>query len=292
MKCTQIPLLILILAAGSVAATEPFDLPGPNWQREVAFLATEQGGSREILYRLYGLARAGHGDALLREIIAIDNDTALPEPARDWILYELAAALGDFDPHQPGRQALEYLRDRPPLVRVPHEENPGLGVPLYNVRAAAAGSLAVWARLESPTDTDVEARAVNPMRDTESFLDFISVASGPEIAGHIRRAGKVFDPSELEAIVLAVPRLADTATASLVIAELSPSLLFYPAVTNLMFDLLDHPGLGSSAALVLARSGNERVLWRLSDVAARGNNIAAQRASLAIGMFVGTGQEP
>ena len=29
MKCTQIPLLILILAAGSVAATEPFDLPGP-----------------------------------------------------------------------------------------------------------------------------------------------------------------------------------------------------------------------------------------------------------------------
>jgi hypothetical protein len=292
MKCTHIPLAILIFVAGSAAAAEPLEMPGPNWQRAEALLAGEQPGSREILSSLYGLARAGQGDALLREIIAIENAAALPEPARDRILFELATALGDFDPFLSGRQALDYLRERPPLARVPHEENPGLGVPLYNVRAAAAGSLAAWARLESPTHAGAAARAAEPLRDSESFLGFISAASGPEIAGHIRWAVEVFDPSELESIVLAVPRMADTATASLLIAELSPRLVFHPAVTDLMFDLLDHPGLGSSAALALARSGDESVLRRLSDVAATGNGIAARRAALAIGMSVGTGREP
>lgn len=275
--------------SGKMAA-DSSDLPQPNWSRDSAVLITEHADTQEILASLYRLAREGQGGALLQEVIALDRDTTLPEPVRDRIIFELAVSLGDFEPGSLGPETLEYLKSRKSLARVPHEENPAMGVPLYNVRAAAAGSLAAWARIEQSNGDRAKAETTAPLRDANSFLGFIAAAKDPAIARHVRTVAGALYPAELEAIVLAAPHMADSTKAAIIIGELAPQLLDHPSVSELMFELLDHTELGAGAALVLGNSGDDTVLARLADTAARDKGLAARRASLAIDRFLAAEQ--
>jgi hypothetical protein len=280
-------LISLVLSASAMAA-ESDRLPRPNWSRDSAVLVAEQPGDRETLAHLYGLAREGQGEALLQATIAIDEDQARPEPARDRILFELATALGDFEAGIVGPKILEYLRDRTVLARVPHEEHPDMGVPLYNVRAAAAGALAKWSRDEFHATAPAK---IEPFTDPDIFVSGLSTADAAEAARMIRAAADTLSPGELEFILLAAPAMDDPATAAVMIAELSPRLHGHPAVSDLMFELLDDRDLGASAAMVLGRSTDETVLHRLSEMASE-DGPGAQRASLAIALFLAGEQQP
>lgn len=286
MKSLLILSLFSACLSASLAAAERDALPRPNWSRDTAALASEQPGTRDTLARLYALVRAGRGDALLQAVIAIDGDRSRPEPERDRILFELAAALGDFEPGAIGPETLEYLRDRPTRTRVPHEERPGMGVPMYNVRAAAAGSLAAWKRRDASPGRRPDHAATAQYLDAESFLEFISSPRRTGMADHVRTAGDRLDPAELEAVVLAAPGLADAATASLLIGELAPRVIDRPAVTEALFALLGHAELGAGAALVLGGSGDEAVLLQLAEQADSDDGLAARRASLAIDRYL------
>ena len=287
--------LILIscvaLSAGSVAA-EPEALPRPNWAPDRAIEASLQADTRDTLAHLYGLAREGRGDVLLQSVLAIDSDADRPEPERDRILFELAAALVDFEPDRVGRETLEYLRDRPVRVRVPHEENPAVGVPLFNVRSAAAGTLAEWTRLQKHAHDRVEDSIDGRFTNAESFLGFLAAGGGPAIAQQARQAEAILDAGELEVILLAAPGLADRAAASVLIGELGPGLVDRPAVTDLMFGLLGNRELGAGAALVLGRSGDPAVLSRLADLAAADRGLTTRRASLAIDIYLASEHSP
>jgi hypothetical protein len=275
-------LTTLLLAWSSIAIGE--NLPGPNWNPLGAFAAAETPEARDTLRSLYQLARDGQGQALLEQVEAIAQDTQRPDPERDYVLHSLAVSLGDLQPGLVDPEVLEYLARTRSRVRIPHEENPGMGVPLYNIRAAAAGSLAAWTRLqqEQPPST---AR----YSDAESFMKSLKDVPGPDLAAYVREAGSVFDPAEREAVVLAAPDFDNAAAASVVIAELAPALLGRPAVDDTLFALLDHPELGASAALILGRSGDAAILDRLADSAGGKNSLASRRASLAIDIFLSEG---
>jgi len=277
------PLLLLsaVLLTGNVAAADA--MPTPNWDRTTPVAASKTGESRQPRQVLFSLAREGRSQELLSQVRSIAESGDLSGPERDRVLFELAAALGDFEPGAIDPEILEYLGETRSLARVPHEEHAGVGVPLYNIRSAAAGSLAEWARIESRKRATLETAGYP---DVDAFVRSLSQESSTGLAARIRGARDWYDPAEREFIVLSAPGMAHAPAASVVLAELAPGLVDRPAVSDLLFDLLEHRELGSTAALLLGRSGDEAVLDRLAERAGDGDGLASRRASLAIDVFL------
>jgi hypothetical protein len=221
------------------------------------------------------------------QVQAIAGDTNMPDPTRDQILHNLALALGEFEPGVIGPEVLEYLAETKSRTLVPNEEHPEMGVPLFNIRAAATGSLAEWARVENRKHFEEAEIYLDP----DTFVLSLSDDAGAGIAGRIKAARFQFDPGEIESIVLATPRMADAGTASLVLAELAPEIISRPDATDLLFELLSHRELGATAALVLARNGDEAVLLRLAELAAGDAGLASKRAGLALDAVIATGSD-
>lgn len=274
-----------LLAATPASAAE-HTLPKPNWNRHAAIEASSLAETRTSLESLYELARAGRSEELMHAVRAIELDRGWTDPAREKVLHALATALGDFEPGVIGPQVLEYLAERRSRTLVPHEEHAEMGIPLFNIRAAATGSLAEWARYDQrlQAETALQKAGAQPP-EPENFVRSIAAGSDAGTAARIRAARDMYDPAELEFIVASAPAMHDMATASLLLAELAPGILDRPETTDLLFSLLEHRALGATAALVLAGSGNPLVFERLALLAASGEGLAAKRAVLAIGAF-------
>lgn len=276
-------LIASILLAANTAAAADNALPQANWNRHAAIEASSLAETRTSLETLFELAREGHSEELMHAVRSIEEDAGWTDPAREKVLHNLALALGDFDPGTIGPEVLQFLVERRSRTLVPHEEYPEMGVPLFNIRAAASGSLAEWERHDNRLQVEKTARKTAvPFPDADDFVRSISVGGGAGTAALVRSARGVFDPAELEFIVATAPTLNDMATASLVLAELSPGILDRPDTIDLLFGLLEHRELGATAALVLSNSRNEAVFERLAALASSGESLAAKRAILAL----------
>lgn len=283
MKSWATVLIAGFLLAATAAAAADRVLPKPNWNRHAAIEASSLAETRSSLETLFELAREGRSEELMHAVHAIELDTGWTDPAREKVLHALATALGDFEPGIIGPQVLEYLAERRSRTLVSHEEHPGMGIPLFNIRAAATGSLAQWARHEKRLQAEkamLDAGSLIP--EAENFVRSITAGGDAGTAARIRAARSMYDPAELEFIVASAPAMHDMATASLVLAELSPGILDRPETTDLLFSLLEHRELGATAALALANSGNEAVFERLATLASSNQGLAAKRALLAI----------
>lgn len=266
----QIALACLPLAALAGNGSEA--MPRPNWTPEAATVVQDRQAARTELAELYRLARSGRSDELRWRVETIAGDDDRPAPERDYILYELALALAEFDQAPGTADTLRLLADTPARTRVPHQENAHYGVPLYNIRAAASGALAAWERRSRP--------ATEALPDAGDFLS--TLRNHRSVTARLREARQEYTPGELESLVLASPELDDTALAAALLAELAPAVIGRPAVDELLFSLLPHPELGGSAALALAGSRDEVIRERLAIEAVEGEGPAARRAAVAL----------
>ena len=285
MKGPVLLITVFALTAASAGYGSDQSLPAPNWNREAAIEAGDAPAVKETLGTLYDLARTGRGDELMSRVRAIAASKSRPEPERDRILHELALSLGEIEPGLVDSEVLEFLAETRALVRVPHDEQAAMGVPLYNIRAAAAGSLALWQNAASPSPENSRA----PFTGAGSFIETLSALDETSRTQHIRQARESLNYAEIESVIDAAPGQTDAPTASLVMAELSPAVIDSLLVQNRLFGLLADRELGGSAALALARSGDEAVLARLADLAASNEGLASRRASLAIDLFLAEG---
>jgi hypothetical protein len=95
---------------------------------------------------LFERARAGEDADLRRRLEAVAANKEWPLPARERLLHAFALGLGDLPPGAAGPESLGYLLDYRPQTLVPHEDHPSAGVALFNIPAAAAGSMNLWRR--------------------------------------------------------------------------------------------------------------------------------------------------
>lgn len=136
-----------LLAAAPLPAQ--VEMPEPNWSlpaAQAAARSNEISIAADRLRPLFERARAGQEQALLVELQAIAIDDQLPLPARERLLHGFAQGLGDLPPGSAGPAVLQFLLSYQPHTLVPHPDNALVGTPLYNIRAAAAGSLNEWRR--------------------------------------------------------------------------------------------------------------------------------------------------
>jgi hypothetical protein len=266
----QIVLACLPLAA--LAGNGGEAMPRPNWTLEAAAAVQDRQAARAELAELYLLARSGRADELQLRVEAIAGGVDRPAPERDYILYELALALAEFDPSPGAAEVLRFLAETPARTLIPHEENAHYGWPLYNIRAAATGALSAWERRSRP--------GAGTLPDAEGFLS--TLPNSASVTASLRAARAEYNPGEIEALVLAAPGLEDPGLAAALLAELAPAVIGRPAVDDLLFGLLSHPDLGGSAALALAGSREKAIRDRLAVEAVAGEGLAARRAAVAL----------
>jgi hypothetical protein len=287
---------------------------------------------------LFARAREGNKRELLRQLQAVESNMEWPRPARERVLHAFALGLSDLDAGVIDPDVFDYLMSVDMRTRVPHDDFPLAGVPLFNIRAAATGSRASWKRdegwqrslsvssqsghdwvdaylaedamgrqgfldsmpaLPPPLLREAGDRAMRELASRESLtavatrsavlLDdaamlalALSRGAGPALTTAIRNAARSFDPVQGSFLLETAVALAPPQTASLVLAQFGPDLLDHAPSLELIFDLLPHPELGASAALVLARSGRPDILEQLQSIAAGDDLAASGRARLAL----------
>jgi hypothetical protein len=178
-------LLFLLHFAWIVAAQA--GSPAPNWDRALALRTIDKVEMADRIKPLYQMARAGSSSELLESLLAIEQDPALPAPARDYLVFSFAVGLGDLDPGTVAPEVLAYLSTYEAHTLVAHEEHPDVAVPLFNIPAAAAGVRSRWERqraaaratelLQGQPDSWVTAYLAATRTERRGFMDALDSAS-------------------------------------------------------------------------------------------------------------------
>jgi len=95
------------------------------------------------------MARAGSNQELLEALSAIAQDSGMPAPAKDYTVFSFTLGLSDLDVNSVSPEVLEYLSTYQARTLVAHDDHPRITVPLFNVRAAAAGVRNNWDRQQA-----------------------------------------------------------------------------------------------------------------------------------------------
>jgi hypothetical protein len=124
-------------------------LPEPNWDRSLALKTIHKEDAQSTLKPLFQMARAGSNRALLDALSAIAQDPGMPDPAKDYAVFSFTLGLSDLDANSVSPKVLEYLSTYQARTLVAHDDHPRITVPLFNVRAAAAGVQNNWDRQQA-----------------------------------------------------------------------------------------------------------------------------------------------
>lgn len=139
-------LMCLLMLSASLPGWAQSALRGPNWTEREALRAAAEVDLLTELKPLFGRARAGEDRALRRQLEDIAANEEWPLPARERLLHAFALGIGELPAGSVGPEVLSYLRQYRPGTLVPHDDTDLAGVPLFDVPAAAAGSLNQWQR--------------------------------------------------------------------------------------------------------------------------------------------------
>jgi len=194
------PAVLLIAVFACLPARAERSLPGPSWTHGEIRQAVAETDLQEALRPLFELARARQETMLLQELRRLAADDSLPLPTRERVLFEFAVGLSELDRLTVGPGVLEFLGTYQPRVLVPHEDSRQLGVPMYNIRAAAAGVLHEWqwqagaaeaAALEgAPADDWLAAfQSAGPAR-RGGYLGLLDAFDEPELRSLAQQAAK------------------------------------------------------------------------------------------------------
>ncbi|MGD2129003.1 MAG: hypothetical protein PVJ33_07070 [Lysobacterales bacterium] len=145
----------------------------------------------------------------------------------------------------------------------------------------AIGDAALQRSVEEHAAAPVAARAAILLDDREMLHGAMREVRGPELTEILRSAADALDAADRVALLESTLHDAPAESGALAMAILAPGLVHQAAVQDALFATLGDPGLGSSAALVLSRSGDESIRRRLSELAQTGQSVAARRAALA-----------
>ena len=184
-----------LLSTPALAAAQEA-LSRPNWDESLAVQTAEVPDSHARLETLFSLLESGKRGQLEPSLERVISGVGLSAPARDFILFHFAAGLADYPAVDP--QIVERLRTVEPMVMVPHPERDSLGVPLYNIAAAAQGvqhlghrrrarSEATTALADSP-ERWLNAYLSEPGNARMGYIDALDEAPGPALVGLIDAA--------------------------------------------------------------------------------------------------------
>jgi len=170
-------------------------MPEPNWDRSLALQTIHKTDAQATLKPLFQMARAGSNQELLEALSAIVQDPGMSAPAKDYTVFSFTLGLSDLDVNSVSPEVLEYLSTYQARTLVAHEDHPRITVPLFNVRAAAAGVQNNWDRqqaaaraeslLQKHPDQWISSYLAAGQAERRGFVDALDFAP----AGQLRELG-------------------------------------------------------------------------------------------------------
>ena len=138
---------VLMMLSGPLAAQQ---LPAAeSWERDEAWRASTSVSTQSERNRLSQLLKAGNTTATLNLIRQIVQRSDWPGPARERVIFEFTSSLRQETPRAADDELIAYLMDFQSTVFIPHEDHPASGVPMFNIKGAAAGVVNGWSRQEA-----------------------------------------------------------------------------------------------------------------------------------------------
>ena len=129
--------------------------PEPNWGRALAVETAQSIDTDSVLKTLYQSARAGDNRQVLDALSAVEQNNDWPVPAREYIIWSFAIGLSDMDMNTVSPEVLDYLSTYEHRTLVAHDDRDSVGVPLFNISAAAAGARNSWARQQGRSRAEI-----------------------------------------------------------------------------------------------------------------------------------------
>ena len=175
-------LTALITVCPAVAQAAEAGFPAPNWSTTAAQEASAEADVTAILAPLFERARLGEDSVLVEELERLAADEGLPLPARERVLFEFAVGLSDLAPGAVGPGVTDYLLAYTARTLIPHPDHARVGAPLFNVRAAAAGTLNAWQR-QAGYDAASGLFSGGNRAAAATYLESLHSASAPRSQG-------------------------------------------------------------------------------------------------------------
>ena len=101
------------------------------------------------VYEIGDISSLADGEITLSRLNDIETRSDWSLPAREAVIYQFTQSLAELPRDAVAVEVMQHLRDYQPRALVPHEDHEDALVPLFNIRAAAAGIENGWQRKES-----------------------------------------------------------------------------------------------------------------------------------------------
>jgi len=142
-------LVVLFCLIPSLNLTGQTAMPEPNWDRSLALRTIHKADAQATLKPLFQMARSGSNQELLDALSSFVQDPGMPAPEKDFTVFSFTLGLSDLDANSVSPKVLEFLSTYEARTLVAHDDHPGMVVPLFNIRAAAAGVQNSWDRQQA-----------------------------------------------------------------------------------------------------------------------------------------------
>ncbi len=188
---------VVLAGAGAPASAQE----RPDWTRFSARLAEGRVDSSATVQTLVNRTVSGADSDVLSLLEATRQRPDWPAPARDSAVYRFTHALRELPAGAVSPTIVTYLKAYEPNTLVPHEDHPQGRVPLYNVRAAAAGLEHGWMRQEALLEGLALLKS-NPRGLADAFA---LEGDRPLRAGYLQAVSQA-SPTQLQGVVAETAR--------------------------------------------------------------------------------------
>ena len=172
--------------------------PEPNWDRALAVETAKMIDTDSVLKTLIQSARVGDSGRVLDALIAVEQNDDWPGPAREYTIWSFTLGLSDMDMNTVSPEVLDYLSAYEPRTLVAHDDRDSVGVPLFNIGAAATGVRNSWARqrgegraeilLQNDSALWIKAYLEAGPAERRGFTDALDFATGEQLDALARSA--------------------------------------------------------------------------------------------------------
>jgi len=166
----------LVFHAGSYGQT-----PITQWDRSSALATVRAVNIDAAVYEIGELSSLTDGTKALNKLKQIETRSDWPLPVREAVIYQFTRSLAELPRDAVATEVMQHLRSYQAQTLVPHEDHGEHSVPLFNIRAAAAGVESGWQRAES----GVEAAMLLETNPTALVSTYITSTNPIQQAGYL-----------------------------------------------------------------------------------------------------------
>jgi hypothetical protein len=148
MKKYLVFISLFFISGISSAAIAEIQTSETHWDRSSAMAAVQSVDITEAVHELGNISTLADGQSTLDQLKQLENRADWPLPAREAALYRFTRSLVDLPRDAVSPAVLRHLRTYQAQTLVPHDEHESAFIPLFNIRAAAAGVESSWQRQE------------------------------------------------------------------------------------------------------------------------------------------------